>query len=141
MHYLHQNLSGKIIVFTGGTDGMGKVAVQKLAAMGAKILLFGRIAAKTNLAISEIKSSSGNTDIHYIPCDLASQQSIRMAAERVTEQCPKIDLLINCVGMNAGERILTEDQMETSWAVNHLAPSIKPLTFKAFTSRGIGPYR
>ena len=54
--------------------------------------------------------------------DLASQASIRNAANIILEQCPRIDLLINCAGMNAGERRVTEDGMEMSWAVNHLAP-------------------
>ena len=41
--YLNTNLNGKTIVFTGGTDGMGKAAVEKLAKMGAEIMLLGSI--------------------------------------------------------------------------------------------------
>lgn len=40
--FLNKDLTNKTIVFTGGTDGMGKVAVIKLAKMGATIMLLGR---------------------------------------------------------------------------------------------------
>lgn len=39
--FLHKNLTGKTIVFTGGTDGIGKIAVMNLAKMGAAIRLGG----------------------------------------------------------------------------------------------------
>jgi len=120
--FLNTDLTGKTIVFTGGTDGMGKVAVAKLAKMGAKIMLFGRKESKSKQAIKDIEAMSGSRDVHYVPCDLASQKNIRNAAKIVLEQCPKIDILINCAGINAGERNITEDGMEMSWAVNHLAP-------------------
>jgi NAD(P)-dependent dehydrogenase (short-subunit alcohol dehydrogenase family) len=122
MNFLNKNLTGQTVVFTGGTDGMGKVAVTKLAKMGAKIILFGRKKEKSLQAIEDIKAASGSNNIHFVQCDLASQKNIRQAAKTTLELCPKIDILINCAGMNAGKRVMTEDGMEMSWAVNHLAP-------------------
>jgi NAD(P)-dependent dehydrogenase (short-subunit alcohol dehydrogenase family) len=122
MDFLNKDLTGKTIVFTGGTDGMGKVAVTKLAKMGAKIMLFGRNESKSKQAIKDIQTASGSNNVHYVPCDLASQKNIRNAIKIVLEQCPKIDIVINCAGINAGERIITEDKVEMTWAVNHLAP-------------------
>ncbi|BDD06640.1 SDR family oxidoreductase [Aureibacter tunicatorum] len=120
--YLNKDLTGKTIVFTGGTDGMGKAAAQKLAGMGATIMLLGRSKEKTMKVVAELNSIAEKESVMYIPCDLASQKSIRKAAELILEHCPKIDVLINCAGMNAGERVITEDGYEMSWAVNHLAP-------------------
>lgn len=120
--FLNKDLTGKTIVFTGGTDGMGKVAAEKLAKMGATIILLGRNEEKSRLAIKTLKSLSQNDAIHYVQCDLSKQQSIRKAAQIILQQCPRIDILINCAGMNAGERVVTEDGMEMTWAVNHLAP-------------------
>lgn len=45
--FLNTNLNGKTIVFTGGTDGMGKTAVEKLAKTGAEIMLLGRSTFKS----------------------------------------------------------------------------------------------
>lgn len=118
----HQDLTGKTVVFTGGTDGMGKIAAQELAKMGATIMLLGRSKEKTLGVVAELNALASSDNVHYVPCDLASQQSIRDAADTILQQCPKIDLLINCAGMNAGERKISKDGVEMSWAINHLAP-------------------
>lgn len=116
------NLAGKTIVFTGGTDGMGKAAVKKLAKKGAKIMLLGRSKEKTMAVVNELNKIAGKRNVTFVSCDLASQKSIRKAAKFILEKCPRIDILVNCAGMNAGKRKVTEDNMEMSWAVNHLAP-------------------
>lgn len=116
------DLRGKTLVFTGGSDGMGKAAVTKLAKMGATIMLLGRNESKTKAVVSELNTIANKENTYYVHCDLASQKSIRKAAKIVLEKCPKIDYLINCAGMNAGERNLTKDGYEMNWAVNHLGP-------------------
>lgn len=120
--FLNTDLTNQTVVFTGGTDGMGKVAVKKLALQGATIMLLGRNKDKTMKVVSELNTLIQKENVHYIPCDLASQKSIHNAANIILNKCPKIDLLINCAGMNAGERKINEDGLEMSWAVNHLAP-------------------
>ena len=120
--FLNTDLNGTTVVFTGGTDGMGKAAVEKLAQMGAEIMLLGRGKEKTVAVVSELNKIVNKQNAHYVPCDLASQESIRNAAEMILAKCPKIDLLINCAGANFGQRILTDDGYEMTWAVNHLAP-------------------
>ncbi len=121
--FLKKDLTNKTIVFTGGTDGMGKVAVQKLAKMGATIMLLGRSKEKTLRVVSELNKIANKENTHYVPCDLASQKSIRNAAETILEKCPRIDLLINCAGAQTGaERKVTNDGYETNWAINHLGP-------------------
>lgn len=120
--FLKADLKGKTVVFTGGTDGMGKAAVEKLAAMGATIMLLGRSKEKTMGVVSELNKTANAENTHYVHCDLASQESIRNAANTILDNCPRIDLLINCAGANFGERALTVDGHEMTWAVNHLAP-------------------
>lgn len=122
MNFLNRNLKTKTIVFTGGTDGMGKVAARKLHKLDATIILLARNKNKALSVISEFKNEYNNENIYYINCNLASQKSIRNAVTTIQEQFSKIDILINCAGINAGERKMTEDNLETSWAVNHLAP-------------------
>lgn len=121
-NYLKKDLTGKIVVFTGGTDGMGKVAAQKLVKMGATLMLLGRSKEKSLGVVAELNELAGSIKAFYVPCDLGSQLSIRQAANFILDKCPRIDLLINCAGMNAGERKINEDGLEMSWAVNHVAP-------------------
>ena len=98
------------------------VPLKKLALQGATIMLLGRNKDKTMKVVLELNKMIQKENIHFVPCDLASQKSIRNAAKIILEKCPKIDLLINCAGMNAGERKMNEDGLEMSWAVNHIAP-------------------
>lgn len=120
--FLHKNLIGKAVVFTGGTDGMGKIAVMKLAKMGATIMLLGRSPEKTMAVVDELNAIAKKENTFYIPCDLTSPDSIRQAADKVLNQCSKIDLLINCAGANRGERRLNAEGYEHTWMINHLAP-------------------
>ncbi|TKG91490.1 SDR family NAD(P)-dependent oxidoreductase [Puteibacter caeruleilacunae] len=120
--YLNVDLNGKTIVFTGGTDGMGKVAVKKMAQMGAKIMLLGRDEEKALSVVAELNEIAQKKNTHYVPCDLASQESIREAVVVILDKCTKIDLLINCAGANFGRRVLNHKGHEMTWAVNHLAP-------------------
>ena len=91
------DLTGKTVVFTGGTDGMGKEAVKKLAKMGATIMLLGRSEAKTKAVVSELNTISKKENTHYVHCDLASQQSVRKAAELILDTCANINYLINLI--------------------------------------------
>ena len=52
------DICGKTVVFTGGTDGMGRVAVEKIAKLGARIFLLGRSEIKTKKVMDEIKDST-----------------------------------------------------------------------------------
>lgn len=120
--YLTSDLSGKTIVFTGGSDGMGLAAVKNLAGRGATIMLLGRNKVKTMAVVNECNNIAGKENTHYIHCDLASQKIIRDAADTILARCPQIDLLINCAGLNSGVRKVTVDGYEMNWGVNHLAP-------------------
>jgi len=115
-------VKGKIVVFVGGTDGMGRIALEDLAKYGAKIFLLGRTPEKTKRVIKEVKDKTNNNEIYHVVCDLSLQKSVRHAASQVINQCDHIDYLINCAGANIFEHIITKEGFELSWATNHLGP-------------------
>ncbi len=117
-----RNLSGKTVVFTGGTDGMGRVAVEMLYNMGARVILLGRNEAKGTAVAREIAAAEGRGIVEFQSCDLASMASVRACAERVLTDHSRIDVLVNCAGANVAERIVTEEGFETVWAINYLGP-------------------
>jgi len=117
-----QDLSGKTVVFTGGTDGMGRIGVERFAEMGANIFLFGRSQGKTERVAGEIKAKFPAAQITTVMCDLSDLNNVRSAAQEVLEQCDSIHYLINCAGINANERKLTVDGFEVNFAVNYLGP-------------------
>ena len=117
-----KNLSGKTVVFTGGTDGMGRFAVEMLYNMGACVVLLGRNKAKGMAVVQAIASSEGRGAMTFQSCDLASMRSVRACADRVLADHSRIDVLVNCAGASIPERILTEEGFETNWAINYLGP-------------------
>ena len=87
------DLSGKRIVFTGGTDGMGRVAVERFAEMGADICLFGRNIPKTENVIKKLRAAGHKGQFTLVKCDLGDLGQVRNAASEVLSQCDRIDCL------------------------------------------------
>ncbi|MCY4261185.1 MAG: SDR family NAD(P)-dependent oxidoreductase [Rhodobacteraceae bacterium] len=117
-----QDLTGTMIVLTGGTDGMGRVAAERLASMGADICLMGRNMAKTQRVIADLKAAGHEGNLLTVACDLGSLDSVRKAAADILEACPRIDLLINCAGANIMNRQCTAEGYEMNFVVNYLGP-------------------
>ncbi|MCY4187848.1 MAG: SDR family oxidoreductase [Bryobacterales bacterium] len=119
---VRRDLAGLHVVFSGGTDGMGRVAVGRLAQMNANIHVLGRNPEKTARTVDELNRAGGGGRAAAVPCDLSSLSSVRACAAMLLEQCPRIDVLINCAGTNAWERRMSADGHEMNWAVNYLGP-------------------
>ncbi len=118
----NQDLTGKMVVFTGGTDGIGRIAVERFAEMGADICLLGRNVGKTENVISELRKAGHRGQFTFVKCDLGDLGQVRKAASEVLDRCEHIDYLINCAGLNFPARTLSPDGYEMNFAVNYLGP-------------------
>ncbi|WIY60544.1 SDR family oxidoreductase [Bacillus arachidis] len=113
----------KYVVITGATSGIGLAAAKVLAERGAKLGIIARNEAKANDIVTQIKgSTNGNAVVDIFLADMASQKSIHQVATDILEKCPRIDILVNNAGALFQTRQITEDGLEMTWAVNHLAP-------------------
>jgi len=121
---VRRDLAGTTVVFTGGTDGMGRVAAMRLVEMGATLHLPGRDPEKTRYAVEALNRLAGEERVFAADCDLASLKSVRACAAGLLEVCPRIDLLVNCAGINMRQRTVSPDGYELNWAVNHLGPFV-----------------
>jgi len=117
-----RDLAGKTIVFTGGTDGIGRVAVEMLYRMGANIVVLGRNSGKAAALLGELEASGGRGTASFEPCDLTVLQSVKDCAERILARHERIDALVNCAGVNAMTKTPTADGFAMNWSVNYLAP-------------------
>ncbi|MBZ0302793.1 MAG: SDR family oxidoreductase [Anaerolineae bacterium] len=113
-------MSGKVVLVTGATNGIGKVAARELAKMGATTVIVGRNPDKTQTTIAEIKQASANSQVHGLIADLSVMDSVRSLAEEFKRNFDRLDVLLNNAGAVFSERQETADSLERTFALNHL---------------------
>jgi NAD(P)-dependent dehydrogenase (short-subunit alcohol dehydrogenase family) len=114
---------GKRVVITGATNGIGLAAARRLASLGAQLAIVARSIERAEQAAAGIRAAAPNSaPVDIILADLASQHSVRHLAEEVLDRYPRVDVLINNAGAIFGRREFSEDGIELTWALNHLAP-------------------
>jgi NAD(P)-dependent dehydrogenase (short-subunit alcohol dehydrogenase family) len=114
------SMSGKICIVTGANSGIGKETALGLAKLGATVVMVCRDRHRSEVAQREIKKGSGNNRVELMLCDLASQNSIREFAAEFKKRYGRLDVLVNNAGVFLRERSLTEDGIESTFAINHL---------------------
>lgn len=111
-------MNGRVCLVTGATSGIGKEIARGLARMGATVVLVGRDREKCESATREMAGG----DASYLLADLSSQASIRQMAGEFLDRYEKLHVLVNNAGVFMGRRVETADGVESTFAVNHLAP-------------------
>jgi NAD(P)-dependent dehydrogenase (short-subunit alcohol dehydrogenase family) len=115
-------VDGKRVVITGATAGIGLAAAEALAARGARLTIVARNEARAAEAARRIEAAGSGGTVDTLIAELAAQSSIRQLAVQLLERYPRIDVLVNNAGAMNAKRRLTDDGVELTWAVNHLAP-------------------
>ena len=114
-------MKGKTVVITGGTSGIGEVAAEALAQMGARIVLVARNKSRADATLSRL-GRSGPGVVHSVYfADLTRLADMRRVAAEIANREPPIDVLINNAGALFGTRRLTEDGLEYTFALNHMS--------------------
>lgn len=115
------SMTGRTVLITGGTGGIGKATAIGLARLGARVGIVGRDAARAEAAAADIRSISGDGAVDVFIADVSSQAEVRRLAAEVLEAYPRLDVLVNNVGGFWAHRHVTADGLERTLAVNHLA--------------------
>lgn len=114
-------MKGKVVVITGATSGIGQVAAEKLAGMGARIVQVARSRERGATALKRLQDLSPGIShtIHY--ADLLRISEMKRVAAEIAAAEPRIDVLINNAGAMFGSRQVTEDGLERTFALNHVS--------------------
>ncbi len=115
-------MKGKICMITGANSGIGKATAIGLAKMGATIVMVCRNKERGEQALKDIKRKSNNESVYLLLADLSSQKAIHQLVKDFKEKYQHLHVLINNAGLNLSKLILAEDGIETTLAVNFLAP-------------------
>jgi len=114
-------MKGKVVVITGATSGIGQVAAERLAGMGARLVVVARDRSRGEAALLRLRERGPDAthQVHY--ADLSRLAEMKRVASAIAAAEPRIDVLINNAGAMFGARQVTPDGFERTFALNHLA--------------------
>ena len=117
---VEQSLRDKTCLITGTARGMGRIAARELAKLGARLVLVDIRDAEGREARDEIVELTGNDQLEFVHCDVASFSQVRSLANHVLERYDRLHVLINNAGFVDPVYRLTEDGFEQHLAVHYL---------------------
>lgn len=120
---IDQDLSGKHVIVTGASSGLGRAATFMLAERGASVTAVVRDEEKAEALVQAIKKHCGQT-IRIELCDLSSMRATLLLAQKLLAEGKAINALINNAGALFNERQLTSENLEKSFALLLLSPFI-----------------
>jgi NAD(P)-dependent dehydrogenase (short-subunit alcohol dehydrogenase family) len=115
------DLSGKRVLVTGVSAGLGVETARALVAHGAKVVGAARDLAKAEGATAAVRAETANGgSLDLIELDLASLASVRACADAVLADGRPFDVVIANAGVMAAPFGHTADGFETQFGTNHL---------------------
>ncbi|MEM7118300.1 MAG: SDR family NAD(P)-dependent oxidoreductase [Chloroflexota bacterium] len=113
-------MTGKTILITGGTDGIGKATALQLAKPDDTVLIIGRNAEKGRRAQQAIAEKTGATVI-FKAVDMSLMSEVQSFANEVLTTYPKLDYLVHCAGVIMPTPIITKEGLELVFATQYLS--------------------
>ena len=114
-------MKGKVVVITGATSGIGERAAERLAAMGARLVLVARSKERSEATLGRLSGivPEAKHRVHY--ADLSLMAETRRAAREIVAIEPRVDVLINNAGAIFSHRRVTSEGLEQTFALNHMS--------------------
>lgn len=111
-------VKGKVAIVTGGSNGIGRAAAERLSAEGARVALVARTQADLDRVAGEIQKASG-TEITGIATDVRDEDAVKAMVEAVVARWGGVDILINNAGTSSASRFenMTNEQIEEDFTL------------------------
>lgn len=113
-------MTNKTCVISGSSSGVGKVTLERFAKAGANIVMVVRNMEKATPIKQEIENKY-DVKVDIVIADFSDLESVRIAAKSINENYPKIDVLVNSVGIHSTKKTFNKDGIEKVFVVNHLS--------------------
>ncbi len=114
--------SGKVVVLTGATSGIGLAAARTLANLGATLVLVGRDAGKTAGVRDDLVNSTGNQNIGTAIADMGDLEQVRTMAADIRSRYERVHVLIHNAGALSDRRSVNPDGVESTVASQVVGP-------------------
>jgi len=115
------DLSGRRVLITGASAGLGAETARALAAHGASVVMAVRDPAKGERAADAVRNAAApNASVELRVIDLSSLASVRACADQLLAEGAPLHVLIANAGVMACPQGATEDGFETQFGTNHL---------------------
>jgi len=111
-----------VVVITGATNGLGRLAALDLARGGAQLGLVARSPQKADALRREIEQAAPGTPVDVFRADLSLLADVARVGRQIDAHYPRIDVLINNAGVHAFSQRVTSEGFAEMTAVNYLAP-------------------
>jgi len=112
---------GKVVVITGATSGIGRIAAERLAAQGARMIIVARDQRRAERTLGRLREIAPGKKHQAHIADLSSLDQTKLVGDRIVAEEPRIDVLINNAGNIFAARGVTADGLERTFALNHMA--------------------
>jgi NAD(P)-dependent dehydrogenase (short-subunit alcohol dehydrogenase family) len=116
------DLSGRVVLLTGATSGLGRAAASQLAGCGAELLLVGRDDNRNQAAVDEIRRETGNGAISQFAADMGDYEQVRALAAHFLDAHDRLDVLVHNAGALTAERHDAPDGTEATVASQVVGP-------------------
>ncbi|MFC0541809.1 SDR family NAD(P)-dependent oxidoreductase [Kutzneria chonburiensis] len=119
-----------VIVVTGATNGLGRLAALEFARRGARLGVVARSPGKVADLRQEIEAAAPGTPVDSFAADLTSLRDVRRAGRAIADRYDRVDVLVNNAGLHAFSQRVTDDGFAEMVAVNYLAPWLLTATLR-----------
>ena len=115
-------LTGRTVLVTGPTSGLGRQMATDIAGLGARVVLVGRDPGKLRSVATDLERVHGTDRVTSVVADLASLASVRAAVDRIVAAEPRLDVVIDNAGALFPARRKSPDGIEATFATMVVGP-------------------
>jgi NAD(P)-dependent dehydrogenase (short-subunit alcohol dehydrogenase family)/uncharacterized protein YndB with AHSA1/START domain len=119
---LATRLDGKTAIVTGANSGLGRETSERLAELGARVIMVGRNPASLQQAMTEIAETTGSTQLGMKVADLSLVSEVKKLGRQLLKEEDSIHILVNNAAVLPLERTLTAENLETTFTTDLLSP-------------------